>query len=265
MPVLLCLWSCYSNSRLIRNDNILPPELIEKPFFQYPRYAQENNLSGKVHLILNLDANGNIDSVYIDKSSGYDILDKSAAAFVKKFKFTPALKDGKPINIYVGYTVDYTLTENNTDAIQYVKKIRELMNKSEKAFPEKRAKLGKEMLVLHDTFIKSHTDFLNYNMYIGKIIDADLYKNWAEHGAQWPLHFLVFHDFQESYQDSELNNLARDYMFEYLKKDIIYADDLANREPALITEKEKYNQQIRDFLKEYYAGMLPDTLSYFLE
>ncbi|MEJ2053088.1 MAG: energy transducer TonB, partial [Calditrichaceae bacterium] len=191
--IVFTLTGCYNTRYAPIDESITKPVLVEKPFFIYPQSARENRISGKVHLIMSLNTYGNVDSVVIDKSSGYKSLDKSAAEFVKNFKFNPALKNGTPINFYVSYTIDYTLAEKNKTAIEYIKNITELQKRIKNAPPAEQVELQKEMLALHNNFIMTNTDYPSYNQYIREFINKDQYKKWRKQGESWPLHFLVFH------------------------------------------------------------------------
>jgi protein TonB len=73
-------------------------------FKQYPRIAQMRNWEGDVVLQLELDANGNLTSSQIYKSSGVEILDKQALEMVSKaapFPTAPASLRGRSFNILV--------------------------------------------------------------------------------------------------------------------------------------------------------------------
>lgn len=254
-----------NKSYVVLDENMKPPKLIEKPIFVYPRYAQENNISGEVHLLILVDKTGEVDSVLLDKSSGHKILDESAISFVKKFKFIPAEKNGNPIKFYIGHTIDYSLVEINKSAQKYIKQIKKLQKNLKNALPEERIEIQKEIIAIHNNFIKSNTDYLNYNQYIKELVKKDTYNRWNQIVNDWPLHFIVFHDFQESYPNSELNITARDYMFEYMKKDIDYVESTVNINPELMPKKNDYYKKLKSFLQEEYTNMVPDTLSYLLE
>ena len=56
-----------------------------------------------------MDENGYVIKVYTAKSSGHKPFDKSAVKAAYKNLFKPAIKDGKPIKLWVTYKVDFLL------------------------------------------------------------------------------------------------------------------------------------------------------------
>jgi protein TonB len=58
----------------------------------YPTAAQSRGWQGKVLLRVLVSAEGLSETVSIEQSSGYDILDESALEAVKKWQFTPAMQ-----------------------------------------------------------------------------------------------------------------------------------------------------------------------------
>jgi protein TonB len=75
----------------------------------YPRLARNRGWEGQVLLKVQVSANGLSDSVDIHRSSGHDILDESAAAAVKKWKFIPAMRGSTPVATSVIVPIIFTL------------------------------------------------------------------------------------------------------------------------------------------------------------
>jgi TonB family protein len=263
--ISLFIVGCSTSHLVSLDDNINAPVLVYKPLFIYPRTAQENNLTGKVHLILKIDKGGKVDSVLLDKSSGYDILDKSAMAFVKQFKYKPAESNGRPVQFYMKQIVNYYLVERNGLSQNYIKQVKELKKKIEKASPEYQLELQKELLGVYEDFINSNTDYIAFNQNIKKIVDNDSYDRWDETKNDWPLHFILFDDFQKNYPNSTINEKAKNLMFEYLKKDFDTANTISDMENDLLQKREKFDKTINTFLNEKYADVLPDSLNYLIQ
>ncbi|MEJ2542945.1 MAG: energy transducer TonB [Calditrichaceae bacterium] len=217
--IALFIVGCSSTHIVSMDKNIIAPKLIDKPLFIYPHSAQVNNHAGKVYLILKINKLGKVESVILDKSSGYGILDESAIASVKQFKYKPAELNGQPIDFYLKQTVDYDLLENPDLAKKYVNKVKDLKKKIEYASPEKQIELQKKLLSLYKDFISSNMDFVVFNKNIGEFVAENSYSRWNDASEDWPLHFVVFDDFQKSYPNSSVIDDARKLMFEYLKKD----------------------------------------------
>lgn len=56
----------------------------------YPDIARRNGWQGMVILKALIDEGGRCSGVFVEKTSGYDILDRSAVRAVQKWKFSPA-------------------------------------------------------------------------------------------------------------------------------------------------------------------------------
>lgn len=63
----------------------------------YPAMARRLGEQGEVRLDVHVGANGNVLDVRLKKSSGSQLLDRTAIETVKKWRFTPATVDGQPV------------------------------------------------------------------------------------------------------------------------------------------------------------------------
>ena len=73
-------------------------------FKKYPRIAMRRNWQGMVLVRMVMLDNGNIQSLSIEKSSGYDVLDNEAMKMIERAKPLPKPPDilaGDEVNIYV--------------------------------------------------------------------------------------------------------------------------------------------------------------------
>ncbi len=75
----------------------------------YPRTARKRNYQGTVMLDVRVTVDGSVAQVRIAKSSGYAILDRSAAKSVKGWRFSPALRAGRPVEMWVQVPVRFEL------------------------------------------------------------------------------------------------------------------------------------------------------------
>lgn len=77
----------------------------------YPLIAVRLNQTGKVELKLSIDERGSVVAASVEKSSGYDLLDKAAIAWVMAhWRYEPATKDGKPLAATSDAVVTFRLT-----------------------------------------------------------------------------------------------------------------------------------------------------------
>jgi periplasmic protein TonB len=74
----------------------------------YPPEAKKNDVEGTVRLKLTIDDLGNVVNAGIINGPGYG-LNEAARDAVKRFKFKPALKDGKPIGSTLVYAYTFLL------------------------------------------------------------------------------------------------------------------------------------------------------------
>ncbi len=97
-----------------------PPLSYEEALFDQPRYdenpkpiyppeARKKRYEGEVILRVEVLQNGRVGQVDVKKSSGYDLLDRSALKAVKQWKFVPAKKGEKAIPLWVNIPVKFQL------------------------------------------------------------------------------------------------------------------------------------------------------------
>jgi TonB family protein len=68
----------------------LPPPL-------YPKEAAEHNLSGKVVLLVDVNADGSVANAIVEHSEPKGVFDAQALAAVKKWQFKAGIENGKPV------------------------------------------------------------------------------------------------------------------------------------------------------------------------
>ena len=82
---------------------------LQNPKPPYPPLAFRARIEGKVTLLAEVLPDGRAGQVRILESSGHDLLDQSAMSTVKKWKFTPARKDGVIITQAVRIPITFSL------------------------------------------------------------------------------------------------------------------------------------------------------------
>lgn len=83
--------------------------LIGQPKPGYPPEAYRAREEGTVLVTADIDPSGNVASVDVARRSGSRALDRAALDEVRKWKFTPAMKQGKAVASSVQVPVDYKL------------------------------------------------------------------------------------------------------------------------------------------------------------
>jgi protein TonB len=88
---------------------LIHPKYAENPKPLYPREARKRGVQGKVVLKVEVLSNGLVGQVEVKKSSGHEILDRSALSAVKQWKFFPAKRGEIAIASWVNIPVKFQL------------------------------------------------------------------------------------------------------------------------------------------------------------
>jgi len=83
--------------------------LIDRPNPVYPAQALRTGEQGTVFVLAQVDVAGNVSDAHVVRHSGSYTLDRAAANEVRRWKFEPALHDGRPVVASVEVPVSYRL------------------------------------------------------------------------------------------------------------------------------------------------------------
>jgi TonB family protein len=97
-----------SNQYLLHNGGVMLGRATSIPDPEYSESARKAKIQGTVLLALAINADGTVDAVKVVCSLEPG-LDQNAADAARKWKFTPATKDGKPVPIQIEVSVGYRL------------------------------------------------------------------------------------------------------------------------------------------------------------
>jgi protein TonB len=87
----------------------IQPRYGENPKPPYPPEARRQGYHGEVLLKVEVLSNGQVGKIEVKKSSGYDVLDRSALNTVRKWKFVPARKGETPVSLWVNIPIRFQL------------------------------------------------------------------------------------------------------------------------------------------------------------
>jgi TonB family protein len=73
------------------------PVQVTSPRPRYPRALERKGIGGAVAVAISIDAKGRVSGVSVAHGSGHLELDRAALAAVRRWRFKPALRDGKQI------------------------------------------------------------------------------------------------------------------------------------------------------------------------
>ena len=82
------------------NEHITAPKIVETPKPRYLTEVATRGIVGVVRLEADVMPDGTVGTVALVKSLS-QVLDEEAAEAVKKFRFTPGTKDGKPVAVRI--------------------------------------------------------------------------------------------------------------------------------------------------------------------
>lgn len=77
-----------------------PPKATHAPDPDYPEIPKDAEPRGLVVMLVGINAKGHVERVHVMRSSN-DAFQNSAVSTVKKWKFSPAKKNGKPVPVQV--------------------------------------------------------------------------------------------------------------------------------------------------------------------
>jgi TonB family protein len=231
-----------------------PPQLEREFVLDYPAEAMLKGVEGNVEMNLLVDKQGSVKRTIVVKSSGYDVLDNAAIHFAKKLEYHPAMKQGKPIESWVSQVMQYQLVDKSYVPAEFIDKI-QLLNASVMGSTGKgRERLLGQLLDRYEGLAKYVTNNaqLDYNPYIKQLIKNSIYEEWQELWNDWPLHYLVFHDFILSYPESRHVQRATDLFIHYINKYIEYAYRLNSSDDLNASLKFAFFKKVRQFVGRQY-------------
>ena len=85
------------------------PRYGENPKPPYPPEARRKGYHGEVLLKVEVLSNGQVGEIEVKKSSGHEVLDRSALNTVRKWKFVPARKGEAPVSLWVNIPIRFQL------------------------------------------------------------------------------------------------------------------------------------------------------------
>ncbi|HEY7546480.1 MAG TPA: TonB family protein [Blastocatellia bacterium] len=84
------------------------PLPLNRPRPAYTEEARGNKIQGSIHLVARIDEQGEVTNVLLLWGLGYG-LDEEAERAVRQMKFSPAVRDGKPIPFWVSIEMEFNL------------------------------------------------------------------------------------------------------------------------------------------------------------
>lgn len=242
-------------------EAIIPPILQADVGPVYPLHAREQGLQGSVGLYLLVTDSGQVKLVRISDSSGYDILDNAAIQYAKRLQFHPASRRGKPTSIWLTWRVDYKLQlrEPRFVADKFFEELSRQMRLAEQTSGRKRDRILQKILDYQQKYVRILDEEAgrNFNGYVRKLVRAEVSEYWLNFWNEWPLRFVIFHDFVVRYPDSDLISFVEGRLLALMREDI-------ERIKAEAGHNERVREKQHVFLKTIYtflAAEYPQALT----
>jgi hypothetical protein len=189
------------------------------------------------------------------KSTGYDILDKASKEYCSTLTFKPAKQDGLPVDSHIIWEMKYNLSNQSWSTETYLKDVAKLFVDEITSNKNEKKKIREEILNLHNEFVKTMNDRMNYNIIIGQVISPAISMEWQKDWDSWPLSFLLYYDFIKRYPDYDSLSKIQNQMKNTLKTDIQCIKSINTESIQMENEKERILLKIRTFIKNEF----PDT------
>jgi TonB family protein len=244
------------------------PVLYTEPIVQgevepdYPSEARQEGLEGSVDMYLFVNERGEVEQARINQSSGYQILDDASVAFAKRLKFNPAKKEGKPVAVWVSRIMNYQLVDKQFLPGEYIEKIKDLYRLADRSQGEAKKRILREILWDHEILARylNGKSNLIYNKYVQEILKEEVYTEWKKLWEDWPLHFVVFHDFIVRYPDAEEVSMAEQKLQAFMDEDIAHIKKSSVHTPDAQYKKQIAIQKMVDFLAKKYPHLMTEKM-----
>ncbi len=98
------------NITLSSSEVDISPLKTSGPIPQYPKWAQRDKLEGTVTLRFIVTEQGNVEDINIHEIEGDERFGTEAVQAANKWRFSPAIKAGKPVSCWCFQKIDFILS-----------------------------------------------------------------------------------------------------------------------------------------------------------
>ncbi|MEE8176104.1 MAG: energy transducer TonB [Gemmatimonadota bacterium] len=97
-----------------RGDAFHMPTLLNEQLpFEYPTDAWRDRIGGETVLRLRISSDGIVDSITVERSSGYRSLDSAAVAGATELRYKPARQGERPVPVWATLPIRYPMPERS--------------------------------------------------------------------------------------------------------------------------------------------------------
>lgn len=260
--LLLFTLACGHNVEKIEEQNFIPAALKNQPRIIYPKDAQEKSYSGITRMILSISNVGTVGKVFLEKSSGHEMLDKAAIEYCKNLIFYPAKLNDKTIYSRIRWGIKFNISNQDWSTNRYINEIKDLYNSLVQSTSNERNKIEREILIKHNDFVDKMNDALNFNTTSEQVILPKISEEWKNDWNGWPLSFLLYHDFLVRFPEYDSLSSVKTQLLKSLQYDIQYIKNTPDINSEVIKEKENILLRIKSFINSHYPDIIIDDLGF---
>jgi periplasmic protein TonB len=250
--LMLLFTSCTHIIEVSEDPNYIPPVIKVQPRLIYPQAAQENAYSGTIKVYLQISSEGDVEKTTLIKSSGYELLDVDAVNYCRRLKFSPGLRDGKPVISRILWVIKYNLSDQNETSDNILAEINELYKQIPSVTDTNRNLVERKILQKYNQLIDETSDGIYFNKAITQIISEELTAEWQHYWDSFPLTFLLYQDFIERFKDYNDITIVKTLLKNSLLTDVQYINDTQTSDIHSKTNKDLLLHKIRNFTKAHY-------------
>jgi len=92
-------------------STFVKPKRLAEPRLEYPKELKAQGIEGDVAVLIRIRADGSVEDVRIVKGSGVEELDAAAREAAARERFSPATKDGEPVEYTLKYTYRFRIVD----------------------------------------------------------------------------------------------------------------------------------------------------------
>ncbi|CAN5852703.1 hypothetical protein BH23GEM6_BH23GEM6_27340 [soil metagenome] len=94
---------------------LTPPQQLTGSPFHYPEELWDAEVQGETVLRLFVNQQGTVDTVQVERASGYEAFDSAAVRGARELRFEPAARGEEPVSVWVLLPVRFDLPDSVAD------------------------------------------------------------------------------------------------------------------------------------------------------
>lgn len=250
--ILVFLLSACKHLEMYDEPNFQSPVLKFQPKLYYPNKAQEMNRSGLSTILITITKEGTVKETTLLKTSGHKDLDRAAENYCKNLIFHPATRNGYPITTKMRWQIRFDLKNLASNMKSKIKEVMSLYNSLKKDNEEK-ITIQNEILNIHNTVIGKIKDVEILNHYMYNVIQDTIIENWQNVSNDFPLSFLLYHDFIIRFGDYEYIDRVKSLLKEAVESELNYLNTTENLQLQFSVDRKVLVKKIETFIKNNYS------------